>query len=208
MKASFIRNKVVYLLGMVLAVAIIVLFYTTRDIKSVPKEKMIMGRIAEQQEIIKKYCHQFNVSPRMYVSILFSELYNNLNFYDEFDEVRANIGFDPSIGFSQIRVSTAFWIENNYTVRDIITKSRTKKELIAKLVDDNVNIAYSVFYVSLISKAVEQKTKRANINTVASYYGRGIDFNKEVSDTLYSNFIGKTAEQFFNSENLRVAFPD
>ncbi len=203
MKTAFLRSIAVIMVG-VAAWSIYLLMVPDNGAEH--KQKDILARIALHEQAIKQYSEMFTVEPRMYVSVIYGELYNNLNIYDEFDETRARLGFDPSIGFSQMRISTALWIENNCMTNAVVTKSRSKKELIDKLTDDTINIAYSVLYVRLISQKVPRKTS-SSINTIASYYGRGIDFNKDVSDTLYTNSIGKTAEEFYHSDLLCDIFP-
>ncbi len=176
-------------------------------VSNLPKQELVCNLIRKQELTIKKYCHIFNLSPRVYASVVYGELFNNLDVYDDFDEVRARIGFDPSIGFSQIRLSTSVWLEDNYCLNGFIKKSKTKKELIDKLVNDDSNIMYSVLYVSVIESTIKKKHIPLNVCTIASYYGRGIDYEKEIYDFSYSNRIGTTAQEFYDSVKLKESFP-
>lgn len=171
--------------------------------------KDIRDVIESQRDIIIKSCSLYNIKPRMYVSIIYGELKNNFDEWDRFDNFRAKIGMDPSIGFAQIKVSTAFWIEDNYADNKIIFKSNNQEELVKKIINDSINILYSVFYIKLIQDELIKKFQREpSVKTLASYYGRGIDYYMEDQlDSLYYNQIGVTAERFYNSDELLECLP-
>ncbi len=154
---------------------------------------------------INKYCDIYKINPRIYISIIYGELYNNFDELDKFDEISARMGYDPSIGFSQIKVSTAYWIEENFSDNYYIKKSKNKTELVNKLMNDSTNILYSIFYVKLIRDKIISKYKiEPSLKLVASYYGRGIDYSKNEIDTCYHNRIGVTADNYYKSHLFRT----
>ncbi len=162
----------------------------------------------EKKNIIIEYCNLFGINPRKFVSVIFGELYNNLDYDDEFDKLKADLGLDPSIGFSQIRVSTFAWIEDNYADGFYIRKSKDRDEMIQKLISDSTNILYSIYYMKLISDKFIMKYKfEPSVKTLASYYGYGIDYYRTEIDSSYYNQIGITAEKFYHSNKLIKEFP-
>ena len=172
-------------------------------------EKEIDYLIGSNSNLIRENCRLFNINPRVYASILYGELINNYDEWDRFDSFRARIGMDPSVGFAQIKVSTFMWIEDNYANEQYISKSNSKDELINKMLNDSINILYSAFYVRLISyKFIEKFKTEPSVKTIASYYGKGIDYNKgESLDSSYYNLVGKTSEEFYISNKLIKEYP-
>lgn len=168
----------------------------------------ISQRILKNKKDIFNYCNIFNVSPRMYVSVIYAELYRNYDYYDSIDELRAHLGSDASVGFAQIKVSTFYWIEKN-SKTDLIRRSKNKEEAIDKLITDQINILYSVYYIKLIEDLfLEKYNKKPSIMSLATYYSIGIDYGKGILiDSLYTNNIGEIAFQFYNSSELLDDFP-
>jgi len=165
--------------------------------------------IGSHSNLIRENCRLFNINPRVYASIIYGELKNNYDEWDRFDSFRARIGMDPSVGFAQIKVSTFMWIEDNYANGQYISKSISKDDLIDKMLNDSINILYSVFYVRLITdKFIEKFKREPSVKTIASYYGKGIDYYKgENLDSSYFNQAGKTSEEFYISNKLIKKFP-
>ena len=172
-------------------------------------EKEINNIIGSHSNLIRENCRLYNIPPRVYASIIYGELKNNYDEWDRFDSFRARIGMDPSVGFAQIKVSTFVWIEDNYANEQYISKSNSKDELIDKMLNDSINIRYSAFYMKLISDKFSQKFKiNPSVKTLASYYGKGIDYYKgDTLDSSYYNQVGITSEKFYISNNLVKEFP-
>ena len=154
-------------------------------------------------------CKRLGIKHRIYISIIYGELKNNFDKWDKFDNLRAKIGMDPSVGFAQIKVSTAEWIEDKYSDNKFIYKSNNYDELVDKLINDSTNTLYSVFYIKLIRDKLFNKFKRVpSVKLIASYYGRGIDYYREDNiDSAYYNQIGITAQEFYDSDKLLDSFP-
>lgn len=172
-------------------------------------EKNIISMIVEREKTINITCHLLGVQPRIYVSVVYSELINNFDNLDRFDEFRARIGANSSLGFAQIKVSTCFWIENNYSGYYGIYLSNSSKELVDKIVNDSINIHYSCFYIKLIHDMFHNTFQNhvVSAKNLASYYGIGIDEIDRKLDTLYSNKLGISADSFYYSNKLIGLFP-
>jgi len=157
--------------------------------------------------VIHHICAQIKFSERKYVSCIYGELYNNYNEFDKLDIFRAKLGYDPSVGFSQIKISTFYWIEDNSN-NPLITKSLTKKELLSKITTDSINILYSVTYIKMINNLfVKKYSKDASVKSLGSFYSAGIDYGKDDVDTNYFNIVGETAEKFYYSNMLINEYP-
>ncbi len=168
-----------------------------------PKENDFpLSIILSRKVLINNYCKIFNLNPRLYISVIYGELINNYNALDNFDETRAYLGFDASIGFAQLRISTIKWIELNYSDLPFISQSSSRKELIEKGLNDTTNVIYSVLYVKLIK---EKLSKIYSVRSIGSYYGIGIDKQQKI-DKNYTNAIGDSAMAFYFSDRLIKIF--
>ncbi len=169
----------------------------------------ILKTIVVNEKFIKKLINEIGIQHRIFISIIYSELKLNYNDFDRFDEIRARWGFDPSVGFAQMKISTAYWIENNYNNGKLIRKSKSREELIDKIINDSTNVIYSGFYIKLIQDKLFFKFhEKPSIKLIASYYGRGIDYYREdYIDSSYYNQIGITAQEFYDSDKLLDSFP-
>lgn len=172
------------------------------------KKELIIEKFIVNQKIIEMYCERLSVDKRKYISILFGELYNNYDLFDELDDLQVRYGLDPSVGFGQIRVSTFHWIESKFSKSILITKSKNKSELVRKILNKKYNIIYSIFYV----KIIKEKFKKLfgyypSVDIMASYYSRGIDYHRNIDNEFYINSIGNTAIEFYESKILIDEFP-
>lgn len=192
---NFLKKNIIKLVAFVLLISTLLISYAENY-------QFPLNTFLSHRKIIERYCNKFDLDYRLYISVIYGELINNYNTLDHFDETRAYLGFNPSIGFSQIRISTIRWIESNYSNLPGISQSANRKELINKGINDTTNILYSVLYIKLI----EQKLANYNsVKSIGSYYGKGIDNSKAI-DINYSNVIGDSAESFFFSNKLSNVF--
>lgn len=173
------------------------------------RETDTISRIIKQKKVIHSVCKVLDINPRLYVSVIYSELINNFNALDNFDEFRARIGSNASIGFAQIKLSTCYWIEKNYSGKYGIYNSNSNKELVDKIVQDSINIHYSGVYIKLILDFFYRTHKdyKVDAKNIASYYGIGIDEIDRKADLRYSNILGITADSFYYSRKLLDIFP-
>jgi hypothetical protein len=171
-------------------------------------ESRILSMIRKNLGVVNYYCKANNINPRIYISIIYGELHSNYNFFDDFDNLRAEYGFDPSAGFGQMKVSTLMWLEENYSDGKIISKSRNRKEAVSKLLNDTSNIAYSVFYIKLISQKLRSITaKEPTVKQLGSFYSLGIDHGKREINSDFTSPVGLAAEKFYYSDDLIEIYP-
>jgi hypothetical protein len=143
-------------------------------------------------------CHIYDMLPGVYLSIIYSERVHNINDFDKADFTRAYLGFDASVGFGQLKISTVEWIENEYPELLPFEKSKDRTCLIDRLSHIDTNILYSVLYCHIINHHYENTFGYpADVAALASYYGRGIDYGKGVHDEFYLNHLGLTAYDYF-----------
>jgi hypothetical protein len=172
------------------------------------REKTIIERISRHSEHVIYYSQLNNIDPRVYISIVYGELSSNMNFFDEFDNIRADFGYDPSVGFGQMRVSTFMWIEHKYADGINIIKSKDDKELVTKIKDDITNIAYTTFYVGLIYKKIRDELNiEPSVKLLGSYYSLGIDHGKRKINPDFTSPVGEAAEEFYYSVKLLNQYP-
>lgn len=119
-------------------------------------------KINEKIDIIKKASRLFNIDYKILCSIIYSERTLNFNWEDEaLDIIIAKSGLNSSIGFCQIKIKTAYWIENQLSditsvyypgnnYQRIISISESKIEIIKKLENDTINILYAAAYLRII----------------------------------------------------------
>ncbi len=173
-----------------------------------PSDETICRLFVEKADTIDSVCVSLGIKSRLYVSVVYGELAANYDFLDSFDEVRARLGLDPSVGFAQIKVSTAMWLEARLgNVREL-SVSGSRRELVARLLNENYNILYSAFYVKLIRERLQTDgTEEPSVELIGSYYARGIDGRPQRLSTKYSNPVGRFAGRFFSSGQLLKIFP-
>jgi len=121
--------------------------------------QVTLKKIQQMKTVIENTAKVFEIDPLVLSSIIYTERTLNFNWDDEvFDEYLAQLGYNSSIGFCQIKIKTAFFVENQYFNLDhmrslygkYIIRSQTKKELIEKLNSDSVNVVYAAAYIRLI----------------------------------------------------------
>ena len=119
-------------------------------------------KINEKIDIIKKASRLFNIDYKILCSIIYSERTLNFNWEDEaLDIIIAKSGLNSSIGFCQIKIKTAYWIENQLSdttsvyypcsnYQRIFSISESKIEIIKNLENDTINIFYAAAYLRII----------------------------------------------------------
>lgn len=189
------------------------------------KEERVLREMAKHKELICNAAHSFGIEPRIIASVIYAERFLNYNWEDDlFDVLFAETGYNSSIGFAQIKVATAFWIEqelNNFhgfyfltvNIKQFFSRSKSKKELIERLVNDSTNIYYCAAYLSMIKHRWEkiflfQSNNEAGI--LATLYSLGIikfDGAERVPHANpQMNFLGEIAQKFYSGFLLRDIF--
>ncbi len=200
------KKKILYSISVIVFIVLEIFLKILYD--DYTRETKIIKLITSNGEIIKKYCRFNNIQKRLYVSVIYGELNSNLNFFDEFDDIRAEYGYDPSVGFGQIRVSTFMWLEENYSDGKYIIKSKTEDELIKKILDIDINIKYTTFYIKLIREKLSELLElEPSVISIASQYSLGIDHGKRKINPNFVSPVGQSAKDFYYSDKLLGLFP-
>lgn len=142
-------------------------------------------KIKNNYKLIILSANKFLINPKILSSIIYVERTLNYSWKDEaLDNLLAENGLNSSIGFCQIKMKTAYWIEvqlsdstkeyfpgNEY--KNILKISKSPDEIIDKLNIDSLNILYAAAYLRII----QSRWNKA---------GFSIDNKTEIVGTLYS----------------------
>ncbi|MCF7832416.1 MAG: hypothetical protein K9N05_02420 [Candidatus Marinimicrobia bacterium] len=148
-------------------------------------------------------------------SIIYVERTNNYNWQDEyFDDYLAKKGQNSSIGFCQVKMKTAYWIEcllvdstsefyPGKKYEGILPVSQSPQEIIDKLEDDRTNLLYASAYMRIIQSYWESKGFSIDdrVDIIATIFSYGI-FNRSTGEPLKPNANPKP--NWFGSEALKA----
>lgn len=119
-------------------------------------------KIQNRGSCIQTSAEIFGINSAVLKSIVFIERTLNYDWKDDaFDSYLAQAGRNSSIGFCQVKMKTAFWIEvqlsdstseffPGYQYQDILHLSKSPAEIIKKLQIDSLNIHYAAAYLKII----------------------------------------------------------
>lgn len=204
-----------------------ILFYLFIPIYLFPqtKEERVLNELVAFKNIITQAAGSMNLAPRVVASVIYAERYLNYNWEDDLlDELFAESGYNSSIGFGQIKPTTAFFVEqelynsqSKYYLggksQTIIQRSKSKKNIIEKLMNDTTNIYYCAAFLAMIkqrwSKTIHFRYENET-GIVATLYSLGVirfdGTERKPHTNPQINIFGKTAQEFFDSFKLRQAF--
>ena len=145
-------------------------------------------KINQNYALFENASNAFRVDIKHLEAVVFVERFLNYDWSDEaLDVIFANGGRNSSIGFCQVKIKTAYWIEkqlNDSTSKffpgreysNLLGISDSPIELIQKLVNDSLNILYAAGYLRIIQtyweKAGFQINNRPDI--LGTLYSAGI----------------------------------
>ncbi len=143
-------------------------------------------KIVKHAALIQSAAKHFKVNPATLSAIIYTERTLNYDWCDEkFDVVLfEELGLNSSIGFCQIKIKTAFFIEHQFTnpneryypgekFSGLLKLSMSKKQLLNKIVQDSLNICYAAAYLRMM----QCRWTKAN---------SPIDDRPDILGTLYS----------------------
>jgi hypothetical protein len=143
-------------------------------------------KIKEHAPLIEHAAGLFCVNPAFLSAVIYTERTLNYDWTDQIYDLLLfeNLGLNSSIGFCQIKIKTAYFIEDQFTHPDapynpglrfssFITQSRSKNELLHKITGDSLNICYAAAYLRMML------SRWANA-------GHPIDDRPDILGTLYS----------------------
>lgn len=205
---------------------LLLFFLFTTFVFASDKEERVVNEMAEHQEFICSGARAFGISPRLVASVIYAERFLNYNWEDDLlDGFFAESGYNSSIGFAQIKVTTAFWIEKGvhntrslyYLGNDIecrITRSTSRPELIHRLLNDSINILYCCAYLAMIERRWENAkvlfSERTETGILATLYSLGVIRFDGTERTPHANpqmnHFGETAQRFYDGFVLRGVF--
>ncbi len=189
MPGTSITEKVsgIYLMSMSknnLKIFLVILFVPLLLLKAEYPDSTI-SKIKVNQELITQASRIFNIDPNILSSIIYVERTQNYTWEDDaLDEYLAQVGLNSSIGFCQVKLKTAYWIEvqlndslGSHYIGDkyfeILKFSKSPKEIISKLQNDSLNILYAAAYLKIIQTHWQKD-------------GFPIDDRADILGTLYS----------------------
>lgn len=171
------KNKIFILLLLTTTIFNIIIFAENSD--------STLTKIKKNEKHIKNASQIFDVNKNILSAVIYIERRENYTWEDvALDEYLAQVGLNSSIGFCQVKLKTAYWIEvqlndtnstyfpgDKYYQRLIISK--TPEEIVKKLQTDSINILYAAAYLRIMEKRWEKE-------------GYPINNKPEILGTLYS----------------------
>ncbi|MEA3392170.1 MAG: hypothetical protein U9Q91_04255, partial [Candidatus Marinimicrobia bacterium] len=131
---------------------------------------------------------------------IYVERTNNYNWQDEyFDDYLAKKGQNSSIGFCQVKMKTAYWIECQLSdstsefypgkkYKNILLVSQSPQEIIEKLEGDRTNLLYASAYMRIIQSYWESRGFSIDdrVDIIATIFSYGI-FSRSTGEPLKPN---------------------
>lgn len=159
-----------------------------------------LAKFREQSFNIEYTSKIFDIDPAKLKAITYVERTNNYDWRDDFfDDYLAKKGQNSSIGFCQVKMKTAYWIECQLTdsssefypgksYENILSVSQSPQEIIDKLKDDGTNLLYAAAYMRIIQSYWESKGYPIDdrVEIIATIFSYGI-FSRETGEPLKPN---------------------
>lgn len=142
-------------------------------------------KINKNNILFENACDIFDVNIKYLKSIVLVERLLNYDWSDDaLDEIFARSGLNSSIGFCQVKLKTAYWIEKQikYSTSKfypgskyfgLLKVSKSPLEIIHILQNDSLNILYAAAYIRIIQSLWEKN-------------GFSINKRPDIIGTLYS----------------------
>lgn len=174
-------------------------------------------KLNEQSANIEYASKTFDIDPVKLKAITYVERTNNYNWQDEyFDEFLAKKGQNSSIGFCQVKMKTAYWIEYQLAdstsefypgekYKEILPISQTPQEIIDKLEDNRTNLLYASAYMRIIQSYWESRGYSIDerVDIIATIFSYGI-FSRATGEALKPN--ANPQPNWFGGEALKTYF--
>lgn len=144
-----------------------------------------INQIVAKTTQIKHAAKLCNINPDLLSAVILTERTLNYDWKDEaLDIPLAKSGYNSSVGFCQVKLKTAYWIERTLddslsafypgrSYQNILPVSASVSKLISRLQNDSLNFLYAAAYLRIIMSFWEES-------------GFPIDERPEISGTLYS----------------------
>lgn len=183
-----------------LFIAPLILFYNSILSSTIDDTQLL---ILNNKKIIIQAAEAFDINPTYLASIIYTERSLNYDWTDDvFDKALALVGKNSSIGFCQVKLKTAYFIErqladsnsifypgNKY--KNILKVNNNPYKIIEYLQVDSLNIYYAAAYLRIIQ-------------SFWSMSGFSIDNKPEIIGSLYQLGLfrenGEPREPHFNPQ--------
>lgn len=207
MKITFINIRLGFLL-------IPIFFICSVVVGEIDQETVDL--LHSKKNLISYAANKFDVNPSFLASIVYTERYLNYDWTDKvFDQALAMVGKNSSIGFCQVKLKTAYYIEKQLAdslsdfypgekYKNILGLTKNPYRLIERLQNDSLNILYAAAYLRIIQ-------------SYWSKHGFTIDDRPEIIGSLYQLGLfqesGKPRQPHFNprannfGKNVLIAVP-
>jgi hypothetical protein len=159
-----------------------------------------LSKLEDQKSNIEYASKTFDINPDFFKVIIYVERTNNYNWQDEyFDDYLAKKGQNSSIGFCQVKMKTAYWIECQLAdsssefypgkkYENILPVSQSPQEIIDKLMDDRTNLLYAAAYMKIIQSYWKNKGFAIDdrVDIIATIFSYGV-FSRSTGEPLKPN---------------------
>ncbi|MCF7832421.1 MAG: hypothetical protein K9N05_02445 [Candidatus Marinimicrobia bacterium] len=159
-----------------------------------------LQKLKEQSVNIEYASKTFDIDPMKLKTITYVERTNNYDWRDEyFDDYLAKKGQNSSIGFCQVKMKTAYWIEcqladstsefySGKMYEDILQVSQSPQAIIDKLEDDRTNLLYASAYMRIIQSYWQSRGYSIDdrVDIIATIFSYGI-FSRATGEPLKPN---------------------
>lgn len=176
-----------------------------------------LTKLKERQPLIDDAANKFAVNPHYLTAIIYVERILNYDWTDDaWDAPLAKAGKNSSIGFAQVKLKTAYFIERQLhdpagpfypgkLYQNLLQVSKSPNELIAKLTNDSLNILYAAAYLRLMQSRWETAGFSLNQrpDILGTLYSAGL-FNNDGTERQPNanpkpNEFGKQVEEALKS---------
>ncbi len=116
-----------------------------------------LNKLRANYPLILSAANLTDINPNYLAAIIYTERTLNYDWEDDtMDIILANAGLNSSIGFCQVKIKTAYFIEKNLQ-KQYLPLSKTFEQLLTKLQNDSLNILYAAGYVKLMINRWEKE---------------------------------------------------
>ena len=189
--------------------SVLLITLITSSLKYAEHPDTTKSRLQNNLDLIKSAANSFDINWRTLAGIIYVERTSNVDWTDDaLDNLLAVSGLNSSIGFCQVKMKTAYWIEvqlndttSNYfpgiKTSGQLLVSQSPDEIIYKLNNDSLNILYAAAYIKIIEEywaksGFKLQEKQA---VVATLYSTGLfkrdGTERKPNDNPKINWFGK-----------------
>ena len=173
-------------------------------------QSRVFRGLHRHRDLIEGFCQGRALNSRTFASVIYAERRRNINVWDRYDEMRAELGHDSSVGFSQIKVSTAVWIQAVLEHRLFLIEQEALQlsSVVKDLCDDSLNIHMAGTYLCYMIESFQKKhNRRPSAAELATLYSRGVDYSKNIPLEITLNALGRSAEEYYDGSKQLDLFP-